>query len=218
MAGQRKHQVVRLVGVDPGDTWTGIAALEIRDGEWTVGGRVIHGPARPFAQTIDEVLRFEPTTLIVENYQQRPVGHQRFHTSTATKMIGALEYVAALDDLGWHLIPPGNPQHELPKIPPIWKLLSAWTREWIVMGTPRAQWQHGLAAWRVVARWMLTHMPEALNELHIATKSSLRITPCHHGRWTPITRVTDDVLVPTVRVAVPRSRQQVAAPKHRPAR
>jgi hypothetical protein len=146
-----RKDATRFVAVDPGDVWCGVAALELRGPIWSAYTTVLHVTPRTIRETIIEILRCNPTGLIVERYQQRGVGHQRWAEPNAPRIIGALEYVAECNGLGFHLEMPNSPQ--LLERMPFWPIIEKWRAHW--QQGHAANWQHALSAWRILGSFMM---------------------------------------------------------------
>jgi hypothetical protein len=197
--------------VDPGDVWTGVAELRIEHTHipslWEANTRVLNGKSRTLAQVVDDVLRTSPTTVVVENYQQRPVGHQRFHASTTTKIIGALEYLSEREGIGWHLVPPGNPAAELPQMPPFWKMLRSWSA--LHDASNHINWIHAMAAWRVMGRWMIGTLPELYHDFQkCAAVGGTRLDMSAAVEIAQHPGMSGDIVAPSVQFIVPRKLPQ----------
>lgn len=209
MARQSRRSTLSIVAVDPGDVWTGIAELRIEHQLntshhlWKASTRVLNGKVRTLAHVVDDVLRSGPTTVVVENYQQRPVGHQRFHASTTTKIIGALEYLSEREGIGWHLVPPGNPAAELPQMLPFWKMLRSWST--LHDASNHVNWIHAMAAWRVMGRWMIGTLPELYHDFQkCAAVGGARLDVITAAGAAQHQSRLDDIVAPSIQFIVPR--------------
>lgn len=153
------------VAVDPGEVHVGIASLYIDDDQFTVDCGVLHRPSRSFAELVDQVMQHldegaEWTSmLLVESYQARAVGHQRFSAGETLQLVGALRYATERESQHFATIMPGNARKDLDAMK-----LTPLLDEWIP--TPRpAKWEHAYSAWRVLGRFMLGHDTERLQSL-----------------------------------------------------
>lgn len=144
---------VRFVAVDPGDAWCGVAALELRGSLISAFTTVIHATPRTMHETVSEIMRCSPSGLIVEKYQQRAVGHQRWAEPKAPRLLGALQYVAEDEGLGFHTVPTGDPR-DVERMP-FWPIIMQWRSHW--QRGMASNWSHGLSAWRILGTFMMQH-------------------------------------------------------------
>lgn len=154
---------MRLLAIDPGERWVGIAGLRIADGWARAESMVVDRAGEAsLLETVDFICNhFGEVTLVVESYQQRNVGHQRFSGNETLRLIGALEYVADRNNWTWGEVPPGNPDHELPELP-LWPILEQWRA---MRRRKNIAWRHCDAAWRVGQRWLLSKKPTVAAQL-----------------------------------------------------
>lgn len=145
---------IRLVAVDPGDAWCGVAALDFRGNTYSAFSTVIHASPRTFHETITEIVRTNPTAIIAEKYQQRGVGHQKWAEPKAPRILGALQYLAEDNGLGFHTVGTGNPI-DVERMP-FWPIIMKW-RSMSWRHGNAANWSHGLSAWRVLGSFMMGH-------------------------------------------------------------
>jgi len=145
---------IRLTAVDPGDAWCGVATLELFGTRYSAFASVVHATPRTLHETVTEIMRTNPTGLIVEKYQQRGVGHQRWAEPKAPRLLGALQYVAEDNGLGFHTVGTGNP-NDLERMP-FWPIIMQWREKHWRHGRA-ANWSHGLSAWRVLGSFMMQH-------------------------------------------------------------
>jgi hypothetical protein len=158
----KQHSSLRLLGVDPGDRWVGLAALDITGNQWSAWTGVLDIKFRTMQEAIHEIMRPSPLGMIVERYQQRPVGHQRFVSPKTPKLIGALEYIMQERGGGFHEVQPNSPldlQHM-----PMYRKIEAWRPKW--QHCHHQNWTHALSAWRVLSIWMMEALPELAMLLH----------------------------------------------------
>lgn len=146
-----RENALRLVAVDPGDAWCGVAALELRGPIWSAYTMVIHATPRTMPEVIVEIMRCNPHAVIAEKYQQRAVGHQKWAEPRAPRILGALEYVAYDNGLGFHTIQPDSPEKLM--LMPFWPIIKKWRKHWQRGNAP--DWQHALSAWRVLGAFMM---------------------------------------------------------------
>lgn len=153
---------------DPGEAHVGFATLWLHDGgtyEAEMG--VLHRPSRSFSDLVNQAMPSGPNgTILVESYQQRAVGHQRFAAGETLQLIGAMRYRAECYGQTFATIMPGNARKDLDamKLTPI-------LDDWLPSPRP-SRWEHAFSAWRVLGRFMLGHDTERLQNF---------IAP--HGRW-----------------------------------
>jgi hypothetical protein len=148
-----RQDAIRLVAVDPGDAWCGVAALEMRGPIYSAFSTVIHATPRTMYETITAIMRTTPTAVIVEKYQQRAVGHQKWAEPKAPRIIGALEYLTQENGQGFHTVNTGNPK-DLERMP-FWPIITEWRANW--RHGNAANWSHGLSAWRILGSFMMQH-------------------------------------------------------------
>lgn len=162
---------MKIVAVDPGDRWVGIVRLYINGAECLATARVLdrveydtlsHVAARVFA--------YRPETIVVESYQARAVGHQRFSAGSTPRLIGALEYVAEQKGVRFAEVAPGNPDQELPYLP-LWPMLTHWR----AYRSGEREWRHADAAWRVLQRYLLRFEEPQARRLAACTFEKLRV-------------------------------------------
>lgn len=156
----RKQQT--FVGIDPGEVWFGFSILHVKDRDCQAGMGVLSVPYRGLEQLVKQITLWLPATVIVESYQARPVGHQRFGGGLTSQIIGAIKYGVEEKKSPFKLVPPGEPDHELPLLG-----LSRYIEEWKGMcpSAVNKNWHHARAAWRVMGRYLLSHHAELLQPL-----------------------------------------------------
>lgn len=164
----------RITAVDPGERWVGVASL-------CCDGRNVSASAYVLDRTRESSLyettklvtrQFGDITLVVESYQQRNVGHQRFSANSTLRLIGALQYVAAENKWGWGEVAPGNPDHELPNLP-LWEILE----QWKTMRTKKnVAWRHCDAAWRILQRWAIHRQPKLAHRLFVSRHAQVSVS------------------------------------------
>lgn len=157
-----------LLGIDPGDRWVGVSVLYIPKSEkWLhMRSAVFDANAYTFVGLIDTIMTFfndlGKTKVLTEEYRQRPVGHQRFKDSQTSRMIGAIQYVAEREGLGWTPYPAGDPDKELPRLV-LGDYIELWRIHWPKPNDPR--WHHARSAWRLIARHMFLYDTQFLKLL-----------------------------------------------------
>lgn len=144
-----------VLGIDPGEAWCGFAALQMERRFLRVQASTFSTDNRNVFRMVQTLLpfpKYENVTVVCEDFQVRPVGHQRFTRGQTLRLIGALEYHVINQGWLWRLIPPGKWQRELPQIFGN-NFLSSYREHWPDKTNP--QWDHCLSAWRVIGRYLL---------------------------------------------------------------
>jgi hypothetical protein len=154
---------LHIVGIDPGDRWIGWSSLDITGRRWTANCGVIDGQRWQLSKVVDELRPAEHRAIIaMEEYRQRPLGHQAFHRSLTAEYIGAFRYVSEIGRHPFALLPASNVEklEDMPIAP----ILRAWReRGWL---NPRApNWRHARSAWLVVCNYLMKEQPQALAAL-----------------------------------------------------
>jgi hypothetical protein len=180
------------LGIDPGEVWVGYAKLAVDNGVYTANMGVINIGAMSFVPTVGFLVPIVQTHTIVESYQQRPVGYQRFASGHTLQLIGALKYAMLLAGHEWSEVPPKDPSPtELNKLL-IGRYLTRWQEFLECPGDPR--WRHAHSAWRVLAQYLLMRGSNDLSDLKRKVLPPLRpCGPIRHGR---VNRV--ELIAPTV--------------------
>jgi hypothetical protein len=151
--------------IDPGEVHVGFASLYIDDDQFTLHSGVLHRPSRTFPQLVDQLMKHLdcPTVwtsmLLVESYQARAVGHQRFSSGETLQLVGALRYATERDGRLFATIMPGDAKKDLRAL-----RLQPLLDEWIPQPRP-SRWEHAFSAWRVLGRFMLGHNIRCLQSL-----------------------------------------------------
>jgi hypothetical protein len=155
------------VAVDPGDAHVGYITLSVKryrtHRTWVLCGGVLDVSAHTFEGVVDDLANFPEgvnlnVELIIESYQVRPVGHQRFNESLTLQIIGALRYAAHVQDVPVYLYPPG-PEADLEKL-----FLQPIIDRWIPK--PRdPQWRHAFSAMRALGVHLMATDPDRLMDL-----------------------------------------------------
>jgi len=172
MAGQEEAQAHRMIkrkvqelrhnwlAVDPGDRWAGFARLAINQGAAMAETGVLDVAKRSFRDTVDFLLggAFRGT-LVVEQYRQRPQGHNAFDGGETLQLMGALRYFADARSCAWALVPAGDPDRELPMLG-LDGFVERYRRYWPDKGNQK--WQHARAAWRHLGMHLLKAQPELM--------------------------------------------------------
>lgn len=181
------------IGIDPGESWCGFAALDVSD-------TMIRAEARTYSVTsrggylkmthalLDLLPHNRQTTIIVEDFRIRKAGHQSYSRGDTLRFIGALEYGAScIDAFGFHLISP-NDHGEQETRQLFGHVLYNYRRNW---PRPRhAAWGHCLSAWRVLGQHLMQRERAPLLALHTKKKSH------HFPRWLPTSSTNADHIAP----------------------
>lgn len=171
------------VGIDPGESWCGFAALDVVE-------RTIRVEARTYSVTarngwlhmahdlLDLLPHNRPTHIIAEDFRIRHSGHQRFSHGDTLRFLGALEFgVKSIDAFQFFLVPASDHgERETREL--FGRVLSNYRDRW-----PRANhraWDHCLSAWRVIGLHLLQHDRETL----MALRNTKRSRRC--SRWLPV--------------------------------
>ena len=183
---------MKILAVDPGERWGGVAFLHLRSKTFHAESCVIDRvAAKSLRETVLALLRYAPGHVIVENYQQRNVGFKRFSGNETLRLIGALQYAAELHGLNWGEVQPGNPDHELPQLP-LWGILQSWRSSRV---QKNVAWRHSDAAWRVLQRWVLKYNDDLGHALHRSRKALIAAVEVPESRRPP----KDSLIVPAIR-------------------
>lgn len=161
------------VGIDPGEAHVGFAILNIkrtmRSRLWTLNMGVLDVKHHGFYHIVDTIGDLPQVSnmtieMIIESYQQRPVGHQSFNTALTPQFIGAFRYIAHVQETEVYMIQPGPPE-DLDKL-----YFTPILQQWGPGASTHKHWKHALSALRVVAIRLMTANPERLAELQSATQ------------------------------------------------
>ncbi len=195
----RTLSMKRLIGIDPGERWMGMAILTIDGRYWHANMRVLDLSTRSLDKTGFELYALLPATVIAESYQQRPVGHQHFASGQTLRVLGALEYVTLRHRCRWEEVPPAQPDVLVGELHMIHYL-----ERWLTFCPPlinKSTWQHGKSAWRVLLQYMLKRLPALAGALRDTSIVSTMILD--HPSIQGIPR-DGDLFAPPVRWHTPR--------------
>lgn len=197
--------MIRFIGIDPGDVWVGIAALEFEPERNEVRGetRVYNLTARGLPHTVQDIVSMMPAHVAVENFSIRPQGHNRFKAGQTLRLIGALEYAISqsVRSTGC-LIPPGNAEREVPLL--FGDLIARWRKDWQTPGLK--EWNHAYSAWRVLGRHLMTDHVELLRTLK---RDPLQDSRALMRRWLPLQHGSDrDIIAPASRWTLPPAKRR----------
>ena len=159
------------VGIDPGESHVGYAILDVKtthqDRRWTLnmGVRDVahHGFFR-IIEMIGEAPQISKVSveMIIESYQQRPVGHQSFNTALTPQFIGAFRFVAHVQDIPTFMIQPG-PVDDLDRL-----FFTPVIKRWDPEPQTHKNWKHALSALRVIGIHLMATTPERIMDLRNA--------------------------------------------------
>lgn len=189
---------MKLIAIDPGSAWLGFAAVSITGRNWRAETRVFDVRTRSLVETVEEIRRHLPCTVISESYRVRLVGFNRFSSAETPRLMGALEYAVTKEHCEWELIAPGDASSELRYLS-IEPYLSMWQRRW--PKSSHGNWQHGRSAWRVMVRYMLREHPDKLRNLLLKERAPV-VKVMERGKgWLPRPHDShpDDLIAPTAR-------------------
>jgi hypothetical protein len=171
------------VGIDPGESWCGFAALEttskkkIRVEARTYSVKAHQGYLQMARDLMDIIPRGRQLNFVCEDFRIRRSGHQGFNHGDTLRLLGALEYGVASRDEQSHffLVPPNdNGEHETKEL--FGNILRSYRSTW-----PKTyrSWGHCVSAWRVLGNHLFHHERDLLLRLHGYKKSHR----CH--QWLP---------------------------------
>lgn len=189
---------MKFIALDPGSSWMGFAAVSITGRSWRAETRVLDARSRTLVQTVEEVRRHLPCTVIAESYRVRLVGFNRFDSAETPRLLGALEYAVTKEHCDWETIAPGNASNELRYLS-IEPYLSIWQRRW--PKPSHGNWQHGRSAWRVLVRFMLREHPDKLRDLLLRGRTPIVKIVDRNKSWLPRPHDSHsgDLIAPTAR-------------------
>lgn len=172
------------IGIDPGESWCGFAALETTsDGVIRVESRSYdvenhHGYVGMTRDIIDLLPHAKRTHIVAEDFRIRRSGHQSFSTGNTLRFLGALEYAASdVKTFSFSTIPPSDKVENLTR-ELFGRVLFNYRNHW-----PKARhssWRHCLSAWRVLGQYLMNQDRAVLEILHKKKKSH----PC--PQWLPV--------------------------------
>lgn len=171
------------VGIDPGESWCGFAALEITsDNVVRVEARTYNvalhkGWCRMARDLINVLPHSRQAKIICEDFQIRRSGHQRFNHGDTLRFLGALEYaVSNVPFFDFDLEPPSD--SAIKAVPKLFgkswvKYRSRWPKK------SHPAWNHCASAWRVLGSNLLRTDSAVLAGLHRYRRSLPR------DQWLP---------------------------------
>lgn len=169
------------IGLDPGESWCGFAALEVKSHTIRVEARTYSVKSRTsylqMAQDVMDIIPHRETCVISEDFRIRGSGHQRFSAGNTLRLIGALEYATSeRSQATFHLIPPNdNGERETREL--FGKVLLGYRSSWPQKS--HSTWGHCVSAWRVLGQHLFHHERDLLLKV-MACKKSHRC-----DRWLP---------------------------------
>lgn len=182
------------IGVDPGESWCGFAALEItpkneiRVEARTYDVKAHHGYLQMTRDIMDIIPRGRETIFVSEDFRIRKSGHQRYSRGDTLRFLGALEYgVSMRPQSRFYLVQPNdNGERETRELfgRVLLKYRGAWPNK------SHAMWGHCVSAWRVLGNHLMFHDRDILLTLHGYQKSH------RCDRWLPALKVSLDRVAP----------------------
>lgn len=170
------------VGIDPGESWCGFAALDTSRSEVRVEARTYaikahDGYLKMARDIIDMIPHNRPTHVICEDFRIRRSGHQHFNRGDTLRFLGALEYgVTSVDSFQYFLVPPNDRGVQETK-ELFGRVFFSYRKSW-----PRRKhhaWGHCISAWRVLGNHLFRHDRDLLVKLLQRKRSH----PC--DQWLP---------------------------------
>jgi len=152
MARQGQARPLIIMGVDPGEAWTGVAILECHGAYRAETAVLASTPqARTIGHLAEQLVSDAPTLLVCEQYHERGVGHARWSTPRVPRLLGAIEYLREKQRRPFVTVSPTDWKSTLPKMP-IYPRLRAWQEStW----AKSPQWEHAFSAWRILTQYLL---------------------------------------------------------------
>lgn len=156
MARQDRNQAggLTIIAVDPGDRFYGIASVELKGRKHSVWrtGTLDTLDHLIIARFLDHVLGSTLDAFIsIEDFRNRPVGHQAFARPSVPRSTGAIEFMALHHKAPVRLIPPGNIKKDLEGFG-MTKVVN-----WLTTGM---KGDHAQSAWRILCQTILKYHPE----------------------------------------------------------
>lgn len=148
------RRVMTIIAVDPGDRFNGIAAVELKGKKHSVWrtGTLESSDHLTLARFLDHVLGSTLGAFVaVEDFRNRPVGHQAFARPSVPRSTGAIEFMALHHKVPVVLIPPGNIKKDLEGFG-MTKVV-----KWLTTGM---EGDHASSAWRILCQTVLKHHTE----------------------------------------------------------
>lgn len=156
-----KHSFI--IAIDPGDVHVGYAILERDEHESRATMGVLHRPARDFVQLVETLAPLEEnqfvSDIVVESFQHRPVGHQRFDTGETLQLIGALRFQTERQSIRYATVPPGNIE-DLQRL-----FFARYLDKWVPSTRRPLEAKHAWSAWRVMMHFLMQVDPDYLMRL-----------------------------------------------------
>lgn len=158
-----------IVGVDPGNRWTGVATLLVDATHISAIMLVLDSQAYSIKFLTDVIIHDQAKTVVAEEYRNRPIGHQRFNAPLTPRLLGALEYRAISVGATWAKIPAAP--FDAVKAFPIWKRIEVWKEH--CQAPTDHRWSHAFSAWRVLSAYVLRNKPRVHTAIERSRRSSL---------------------------------------------
>lgn len=170
------------IGLDPGESWCGFAALEIsskkeiRVEARTYAVKEHHGYLQMTRDLMDLIPR-RGVALAAEDFRIRRSGHQRFSRGDTLRFLGALEYaVTNREQSQFYLVQP-NDHGERETRELFGRVLLRYRDTWPKRS--HAAWGHCVSAWRVLGQHLFFHERDVLLTILAYSKSH------RCARWLP---------------------------------
>lgn len=171
------------IGIDPGETWCGFAALETTpEGVIRVEARTYdvenhHGYIGMATDIIDLLPHAKRTHIVCEDFRIRRQGHQTFSAGNTLRLLGALEYGASQVKAFSFSVEAPTDKFEQINHQLYGRILRNYRNHW--PKSRHTSWHHCLSAWRVLGQYLMMHDRGVLQILHKKKRSH----PCQ--QWLP---------------------------------
>lgn len=140
------------MGIDPGERWIGWCKLRIRNhNQYEAQMGVYDRAPVAFTRCINRLVPTAETTVVCEQFRNRPLGYNRFSSLETPVLIGGLKYAMLSANQYWVEIAAGNPDKDLPRLP-IHRYIKHWPQ---LPDENDPRWRHAAAAWSALGRWMM---------------------------------------------------------------
>lgn len=159
---------MRLIGIDPGDRWIGLAGIIVRNKSMEMHSAVLDGSDRSIVDKVQDIMQSAPAEVFCEDFKVRPQAFNSFSAMLTPRLIGALEYECMLKEIPFSLVHPG-PNTEFAAILPNWA-------NTVVKHMKYEQWNHSMSAWRVLCRGLFkSDMMDRLRAYKMADASTAKV-------------------------------------------
>lgn len=157
------------VGIDPGESWCGFAALDVtarggvRVEARTYSIKAHDGYLSMAHDLLNLIPHNRPTHIVCEDFRIRRSGHQHFNRGDTLRFLGALEYgVSCIDAFSFSVVPPNdNGERETKEL--FGRIFHSYRHTW-----PRRKhhaWGHCVSAWRVLGQHLFRNERDLLVKL-----------------------------------------------------